>query len=272
MYSGGIVSLLGNVTIENGSRIIGNTNNGPGGGIACNFGARVTVTGGSQIMMNQGAALGGGIVNFTAFKGGIDVSGASQVSQNKLKNAETIAQVIETLLSIVFGNTSFGNFADAVGGIGGAAMRGALRDVDRAAQAARPSLQLAKTELMDPQGVLVAGGGIATLLTGGEVSVTEGSRVENNQSGVSVPGGVAGAVGIDGGIFTLLSPITLDGASVSTNQTLQGDGGRIVVQATDHPRRRNRSKQFRRIRRRGNLGRGWTLDQRQLRQQQLRSH
>jgi hypothetical protein len=37
MYSGGIVVGLGDVTVTDGSQIDGNTNHGPGGGIAANF-------------------------------------------------------------------------------------------------------------------------------------------------------------------------------------------------------------------------------------------
>jgi hypothetical protein len=60
----GKVSLLGNVTVTDGSRIIGNTNNGPGGGIAADFHGTVTVSGGSRVVGNTGAGIGGGIVNF----------------------------------------------------------------------------------------------------------------------------------------------------------------------------------------------------------------
>ena len=38
MYSGGIVLLLGGATVTDGGQVDGNSNNGPGGGIAANFG------------------------------------------------------------------------------------------------------------------------------------------------------------------------------------------------------------------------------------------
>src|SRR4051812_10979585 len=42
MYSSGIVVGLGSVTVTSGSRVNWNSNNGPGGGIAANFGGIVT--------------------------------------------------------------------------------------------------------------------------------------------------------------------------------------------------------------------------------------
>ena len=74
MYCGGIVSLLGSATVTDGSQVDGNTNNGPGGGIAANFGGPVTISNGSQVDGNTGAGLGGGIVNF-ALDCGVTVIG-----------------------------------------------------------------------------------------------------------------------------------------------------------------------------------------------------
>src|SRR6202011_2256428 len=62
MYSSGIVIGLGSVTVGSGSRVNWNSNNGPGGGIAANFGGIVTVRGGSQVDHNTGSGNGGGIV------------------------------------------------------------------------------------------------------------------------------------------------------------------------------------------------------------------
>ncbi len=87
MYSGGIVILLGGVTVTDGSQIDGNSANGPGGGIAANFEGAVTISDGSQVDGNTGAGLGGGIVNFSETFG-ISVTGQSQVSNNTLTNVE----------------------------------------------------------------------------------------------------------------------------------------------------------------------------------------
>src|SRR6185295_16306529 len=103
MYSGGIVVGLGSITVTNWSQVDGNSNNGPGGGIAANFGGSVTVSNNSEVNGNTGAALGGGIVNFAGPRGGINITSGSEVDDNTLTNGETIGRVF-----LVFVQTATG--------------------------------------------------------------------------------------------------------------------------------------------------------------------
>ena len=86
------------MTVTDGSQIDGNSDNGPGGGIAANFEGAVTISDGSQVDGNTGAGLGGGIVNFSETFG-INVTGQSQVADNTLTNAED-ALVTSGLISV----------------------------------------------------------------------------------------------------------------------------------------------------------------------------
>ncbi len=225
MYSGGIVVGIGNVRVLDGSQIDFNSNNGPGGGIAANFGGRVTVSGGSQVNHNTGAAIGGGVVNFSGPLGVVSIDGGSQVSFNTLTNGETIGRVIAVFPAVIFRNTSFHDFAVAVGGDGGAAMLRGLDQADQAAQQAAGPLRGAVRRLSDPLGVLVAGGGISTLLA--PIKVRGGSRVDGNYSGMPVPGSHGRLIGLAGGIFALLGRVTIDQSHVDGNQAPNGDGGGI---------------------------------------------
>ena len=86
MYSGGIGILLGGITVTDGSQIDGNSNNGPGGGIAANFGGAVVITDSSQVDGNTAAGIGGGIVNFSE-NFGIDIDD-SEVANNTVTNVQ----------------------------------------------------------------------------------------------------------------------------------------------------------------------------------------
>lgn len=115
MYSSGIVVGLGSVTVTSGSRVNRNTNNGPGGGIAANFGGIVTVSGGSQVDHNTGSGNGGGIVNFAGPRGGVRVTGGSDVSDNTLTNHESLGQAVGVFLELL-ADTLGVNFTPATGG------------------------------------------------------------------------------------------------------------------------------------------------------------
>ncbi len=223
MYSGGIVVGLGNVTVTDGSQIDGNSNNGPGGGIAANFDGQVTVSGASQVNSNTGAALGGGIVNFSGPQGLVQVSGGSQVSGNTLTNGETIGRAVATFLEVVYGKTAFEDFAAAVGGAGGAAMRGGLRQLDAARRGAAGPLRATAGSLSHPLGVLVAGGGIGVLLA--PVAVTDGGQVNGNLCGQNVLN--HRLIGLGGGIFQVRGPVSIDRGHVDGNRAPFGDGGGI---------------------------------------------
>jgi hypothetical protein len=224
MYSGGIVVGLGSVTVTAGSQIDGNTNRGPGGGIAANFAGIVTVSGASQVDHNTGAAIGGGIVNFAGPRGGVVITGGSQVDNNVLTNAETLQQAIGVFLQVVATNGPVSKFATAVGGQGGAALLAALKQTQ--ATSIPPLVQdLQWVTRILPSGPVVTGGGIGTLLA--PITVGGNSEVDGNVAGQRVQGASSRSVGSGGGLFTLLGPITVEDSSVDANQARQGDGGGI---------------------------------------------
>jgi predicted outer membrane repeat protein len=224
MYSGGIVVGLGNVSVTNGSQIDRNRNNGPGGGIAANFLGTVTVDGGSEVNDNTGAAIGGGIVNFSGPGGGVTISGGSHVHHNILTNAETIGRAIATFLAAIYVKTSFDDFAVASGGPGGAAMIAGLVELDQTLRQVAPSIREAAHQIGHPLGTLVAGGGIGVLAA--PVSVTEGSDVSGNYSGLNVLGN-RHLIGLAGGIFQVLGTVTIDQGHVDDNRAPSGDGGGV---------------------------------------------
>src|SRR5207244_2270120 len=103
MYSGGIVSLIGDTIVTN-SRIMGNTNNGQGGGIAANIGKIKLHS--STVSSNIGASLGGAIANFSPSPGIIEITGKSFVTNNILTNGQTIKQTIESFLDVIKNSTT----------------------------------------------------------------------------------------------------------------------------------------------------------------------
>ncbi|HEV3121339.1 MAG TPA: hypothetical protein VGY53_05530 [Isosphaeraceae bacterium] len=224
MYSGGIVSLLGSVTVTNGSRIIGNSNNGPGGGIAANFGGTVTVSGGSRVDGNTAAAIGGGIVNFAGRFGGVTVSDGSEVSGNLLTNGESLGQAIAVFLKQIAGQ--FQGFAGSQPpGVSSSALTAAMHQVDQVLSDSNLALRQLTISSPTLPALLVAGGGIGTL-QGAPVSISGGSRIDGNFSGVKVSGGNPNSVGIGGGLFAFLSTITVDQSLIAGN-IATGDGGGI---------------------------------------------
>jgi hypothetical protein len=198
MYSGGIVVGVGDVTVTDGSQVDDNTNEGPGGGVAANFGGTVTVSGKSEVSRNVGSGLGGGVVNFSAFKGVVVVTGGSRVDGNVLTNAESVGQVIAAFLEFLRSQGSL--------------------DAAASAAAARAALALLK----HPDR-LVLGGGIATLAA--PITVSDFSEVNRNFCGLRVVN--ADTTGLGGGIFSLLGSVTVDQSAVDQNLAPHGDGGGI---------------------------------------------
>jgi predicted outer membrane repeat protein len=225
MYSSGIVVALGSVTVTSGSRIDWNSNNGPGGGIAANFGGTVTVSGGSQVDHNTGSGNGGGIVNFAGPLGGVRVLGHSEVSHNVLTNYESLGQAIGVFLQVL-ANSLGVDFMSATGGTSPAAV---AADVAQIEQEVASTASLGGS-LEDPPGFVVSGGGIGTLL-GGSITVAGGSHVDGNLSGFRVPAGNPNSIGIGGGLFSGLGPITVKGSTVDGNTAL-GSGGGIYNRGT----------------------------------------
>ena len=220
MYSSGIVSGLGSVTVTQHSRINGNTNRGPGGGIAANFGGFVTVSGGSQVNNNTGSGNGGGIVNFAGPMGGVRVLGHSQVSHNTVTNYETLGQAVSVFLELVAGSLGI-DFTTATGGLTPDAVTAEISAVES---------EVVSTNAEGEPGFLVSGGGIGTLL-GGSITVSGGSHVDDNLSGLQVPSGNSRSIGIGGGLFSGLGSITLNNSTVNGN-TSTGSGGGVWNQGS----------------------------------------
>lgn len=216
MYSAGVVSLLGDVIVVDGSEICRNHNRGPGGGIAANIGT-VTIVG-SKIEDNIGAALGGGIVNFAPSPAVITVSKGSSVSGNTLTNAETIGQTIAAFLQVV--SNSLNNMqSQAVKsqGPGTQELLNALSEVGQRTQ------QLSLFFNLTPN--TLGGGGIASLTTG-PIMISD-SKVENNRAGEKVSSENAPFFSLGGGVFGFEAPITIENSSITGNSTttrLQGGG------------------------------------------------
>ena len=96
MFSGGIVSIVGDVSLSN-TEITGNTNKGPGGGVALNFGSLYLDN--SIISRNIGGSLGGGAVNFSPDY--FIKMNNSTVSENILTDSQTISETIKSFLEIL---------------------------------------------------------------------------------------------------------------------------------------------------------------------------
>ncbi len=213
MYSSGIVVGLGSVTVTSHSRVNRNNNNGPGGGIAANFGGIVTVSGGSQVDHNTGAGNGGGITNFAGPMGGVRILGGSDVSHNTVTNYESLGQAVGVFLELL-ADTLGVNFTTP------AALTADKLQLEQ--EVASTSSQGGLRN--GPLGLVVSGGGIGTLL-GGSITVTGGSHVNGNLSGVRVPTGNPNSIGIGGGLFSGLGPITIRGSTVNGNTSMGSGGG-----------------------------------------------
>jgi hypothetical protein len=217
MYSSGIVVGLGSVTVTSGSRVDWNSANGPGGGIAANFGGIVTVSGGSHVDHNTGSGMGGGIVNFAGPMGGVRILSGGEVSHNTLTNYESLGLAIGAFLEVLAGSLNL-DLATATGGTDAAALSADIARLDGEVAAAPGTL------LGDPPGPVVAGGGIGTLL-GASIAVTGGSHVDGNLAGARVSGGHPNSIGTGGGLFSALGPTTVLGSTVDGNTSLGSGGG-----------------------------------------------
>src|SRR5690606_7631231 len=103
MYSSGIVSIIGDVMLTDGSVMKQNRCQGPGGAIACNFQGSIDISGKSRIEYNSCGSLGGAIVNFSLDLGMTSVTGESIISHNTVTDAQTIRQTIGAFLKVIFG-------------------------------------------------------------------------------------------------------------------------------------------------------------------------
>ncbi len=115
-------------------------------------------------------------------------------------------------------------------GSAGGALSGTVQVIS---QAVAPLLGLIKDAVsqVDAHGVMVAGGGIGTLLTC-PISVTGGSEVDANIAGLAVAGGTRQVAGLGGGIFSVFSQVDIEQSAVEGNTAtsssrLGGKGGGI---------------------------------------------
>jgi len=222
MYSGGIVSLTGDVLITNGSQILKNINRGPGGGIAVNIGG-VTIDSGSRVCDNTGASLGGGIVSFTPNPGQISVSKKSQVCGNIVTNAQTIAQTIESFFDVIVHHLASESAQALVNqGQGGQKFVSMVPDILNQLKAVSDQLKSLPLDEIGP-GNLIAGGGIASLSTS-EILIDE-SQVENNFSGQNVDESNFPFSSFGGGLFGFESKVSLQRSVVKNNISLSSGGG-----------------------------------------------
>jgi hypothetical protein len=219
MYSGGVVILLGGVTVTDHSQINGNTNTGPGGGIAANFGGAVVIANNSQVNGNTDGGVGGGIVNWSE-NFGIDIVGRSQVNDNTSTNAED-AQSAKGLGELFLDKS----ISDAVvsGGLGDPQLKKALQMFVTACGQRLGVISRAVAAL--PYGGNVEIGGGVCSIYGAPIEVLGGSQVSGNHF-AALPSSTLPAVGVGAGIFSNIGPITIDGSTISNN-VATGDGGGI---------------------------------------------
>jgi hypothetical protein len=216
------VSLIGDVAVVNNSQIMRNTNRGPGGGIAVNLGG-LTVDSHCCICENTGASLGGGIASFTPNPGQISVSRCSQVSNNILTNAQTIQQTIESFLDVITRHLILeSSQAEAGGGPGGQEFVKMLPSIISQLTTISEQLKALPIDLIG-QGNLIAGGGIATLLTS-EILIDE-SQIENNLSGQKVTDSNFPLSGFGGGLCGFDSNVSLQRSLIKNNTSLSSGGG-----------------------------------------------
>jgi hypothetical protein len=217
MYSGGIVILLGSVTVTDGSQIDGNSNLFAGGGIAANFEGSVTISDGSQVDGNTAAGLGGGIVNFSNTFG-VSVTDDSEVANNTVTNTAGFAGTAG-LISVGLEPSVRRPFV--AGGRGDAMLTASLQLFANAC-AQRAALLQQAVNAFPYNNTAQVGGGIAEAL-GGPVEISGNSTIRGNHFAQKTN---ATPIGVGGGIFANLGPITIDGSTVSGN-TATADGGGI---------------------------------------------
>jgi len=214
MYSGGIVTLVADVIIQN-SKIEGNSNRGPGGAIAINVGNLTILS--SSICKNTGASLGGAIVSFSP-SGAISISD-TKICGNFLTNAQTISQTIEAFLRIV---------TQSLASIASQALAGPSTTGGAILVALIPSIINQITAISDKLNILptfnnlIAGGAIASLLIT-PINI-QNSTVCHNFAGENVSK-TNSPFSSAGGIFGYGSSITVQNSKIMENSVLTEGAG-----------------------------------------------
>lgn len=215
MYSGGLVSLIGNGVIKN-SKIMRNTNNGPGGGLAFNIGTLSVDD--SIVSENVGASLGGGIVNFAPSPGSIVITN-SEISYNVLTNAQTIKQTVEAFFKVVAQNMSNMSMqASKSGGSGGSKF---IQNV--------PNILSRLSNVHNYLKILpvihhnsIGGGGVATLLS--TFLTINNSQIKNNFVGRIVTPKNYPVNSNGGAVFTFNADLTITNSSIIDNKATNNGG------------------------------------------------
>jgi predicted outer membrane repeat protein len=217
MFSGGIVSLVGDVVVTNHSEISENTNQGPGGGIAVNIGS--VVIDNSNISNNKGASLGGAIVCFAS--GPVSVS-KSITNNNILTNAQTIRQTIEAFFEVISGyllSTSIQ--ATESGGEGSKAYIQQIPIILAKTKEINDQLKALPSSITNNN--TIAGGAIACLLS---ISVTiDDSFIKCNFVGKYVDQTNAPFDALAGGVFGFLAKIKINSSIIEKNISVSDAGG-----------------------------------------------
>ena len=217
MYSAGIVTIVADVIVRN-SKIIGNKNRGPGGGIAVNVGS-INISD-SQICDNNGASLGGAMVNFSPSPGTINID-QSTICGNKLTNAQTIAITIEVFIKIILASIyqiiSQGQHITVP-------TNGIQKIID-----SLPEILLALDKIstefgnINLPGKIVGGGAIASLLVC-PINVTK-SEISKNYAGKIVSETNTPLIAYGGGVFAYNSGVNILDTNIENNKSLTAGGG-----------------------------------------------
>jgi hypothetical protein len=217
MYSGGIVSVLGDVIVSEHSRINHNTNQGPGGAIATNFASSVMITD-SEVKDNKGSSLGGAIVNFTGDTGGIFITN-SCVECNELNSTQTIGQTIAVFESVITAMTdTLITQAEQNGGPGLSILETAV-SVILAELDISIALFSAVPDSIDGYSLtsLYAGGALATIL--GSPIVVKKSLIKDNRCKRQ-----DGFYSVGGAIFAYNGPISVEYSTLKKNKSVSYGG------------------------------------------------
>jgi hypothetical protein len=223
MFSGGIVSLVGDVIVTDHSEISKNLNKGPGGGIAVNIGS--VVVNNSNISNNIGASLGGGIVCFTPSPNYVVVT-KSNINGNILTNAQTIKQTIEAFLEVISGyllSTSI--LATESGGPGSKAYIQLIPIILAKTKEINDQLKALPSSMIT-NGNTIAGGAIACLLSASIIvddSLVGCNFVGKNVNQTNEP--VEPFNALAGGIFGFLTKIKINSSIVKNNVSIDDAGG-----------------------------------------------
>ena len=215
MYSAGIVSLVGDVVLNN-CIITNNVNNGPGGGVALNIGS-LTMTD-TIISDNTGSSLGGAIVNFMPNPGTITIV-SSKILNNTLTNFQTIQGTINSFIQVVTENTSATSSQATKSG--NTQLKKIIESVLQKLRANFEFLKIIQLKLTTSN--LIGGGAIACL-TETPVFISN-SEIKGNFAGEKISNKNVPFDAYGGAIFALNSNINIKNTIITENKAYTNGGG-----------------------------------------------